>query len=408
VLPITPSTPNPIPAGTNASVRTFGLHPAMSALLPIWQTGRLAIAANVGPLIQPTTKAQYRARSVPLPPNLMSHNDQQSTWQAGAAEGARRGWGGLMADQLLSSNGANSVFTAISTGGNTVFLAGQTVVQYQISTSQTSPANRIGSAATPTSTLFGAANAGQRVRDVIRDNAVDSYFGKDHAAKIIRSMDSADSLNASFGVAPASAVPNPTQMLNPITGNNETNQLAVQLQSVAKIIASNQTLGTRRQVFFVSIGGFDNHDVQNSAQPPLLARVAHAMAYFDGVLGNLNGVDMRSQVTTFTASDFSRTFTTNGDGTDHAWGSHQFMMGGAVRGGTIYGQYPTLGTDVTNGFQNPDMLGNIQIPTMSVDQFAADMGQWFGVPGSALTTIFPNLSNFPVLPSGSRIGFMNP
>jgi uncharacterized protein (DUF1501 family) len=401
VLPIAPATPNPVPAGTNAPARTFGLHPHLGALLPVWNAGRLAIAANVGPLIQPTNKTQYRNRTVPLPANLMSHNDQQSTWQAGATEGARRGWGGLMADQLLSMNGTNSVFTAISTAGNAVFLAGSSAIQYQISTSQTTPANRIASAQNGT-TVFGGPNAGNRVREIIRDTSGASYFMKDHAAKVIRSQDSADLLNAQFGAGGAGAtIPAPTQMLNPITGLNETNNLAVQLQSVAKIIASRSVLGTQRQVFFVSIGGFDNHDVQNVAQPALLARVAHAMAYFDGVLGNLNGQDLRSAVTTFTASDFSRTFTSNGDGTDHAWGSHQFIMGGSVRGRDMYGQYPTLGVD-QGPFQNPDMLGNIQIPTMSVDQFAGTMGRWFGIGDSTLDSIFPNLRNFPV----RNLGFM--
>jgi uncharacterized protein (DUF1501 family) len=393
VLPITPSTPNPVPPGTNASARTFGLNPHLAPLVPIWQAGRLAVAANVGPLIQPTTKAQYRARSVPLPTSLMSHNDQQATWQAGAAEGARRGWGGLMADQFLSLNGTNNVFTAMSTAGNAVFLAGQNVVQYQVTATAT-PAVRITSAAATTTTVFGAANAGARVREIIRDTSGASYFMKDYAAKVVRSMDSSELLNAAFATPAISGVSAPSQLVNPITRASETNALAVQLQAVARTIAANASLGMRRQVFFVSMGGFDNHDVQNTAQSPLMARLGHAMAYFDSVLSNLNGVDMRPAVTTFTASDFSRTFTTNGDGTDHAWGAHHFIMGGSVRGGRMYGQYPTLGVDQTNGFQNPDMSGNILIPTMSVDQYAGALGRWFGVPQASLDSIFPNLRNF--------------
>lgn len=402
VLPIASTIANPVPPGTNAASRTFALNPHLAPLLPIWSAGRLAIGANVGPLIQPTTKAQYRARSVPLPANLMSHNDQQSTWQAGAAEGARRGWGGLMADLYLSTNGANSVFTAISTAGNAVYLAGQNVVQYQMSTSQTTPAQRISSAIAPTTTVFGAANGGTRVRDMIRDITGTSYFSQDHAAKVVRSMDAADLLNAQFATgAPGASVAAPTQLQNPITRATENNSLAVQLQSVAKVIAANAVLGIRRQVFFVSIGGFDNHDIQNTSQSPLMARLAHAMAYFDGALANLNGVDMRSQVTTFTASDFSRTFTTNGDGTDHAWGSHHFVMGGGVNGGSVFGQFPTVGVDVPNGFQNPDMSGNVLIPTMSVDQYAGTIGRWFGLTDGQLDLIFPNLRNF-----NRDVGFM--
>jgi uncharacterized protein (DUF1501 family) len=391
VLPIVPNTPNPVPAGTTAAARTFGIHPLMADLLPVWTAQRLAIVSNVGPLIQPTTKAQYNARSVRLPANLMSHNDQQSTWQAGAAEGARRGWGGLMADQLLSANGANSVFTAISAAGNAVFLAGRDVVQYQVSTGSLTPAVRINSAAG--TSVFGNSSNVARLREVIRDTSNSSLFMRDHANRVVRSMDTADSLNAAFTQTAVTGIPAPPAYTNPISGNVEANALATQLQQVARLIATNTALGMRRQVFFVSMGGWDTHDIQNQTQSNLLARVAHAMAYFDGVLGNIGGADYRNAVTTFTASDFSRTFTTNGDGTDHAWGSHQFVMGGAVQGRNIYGQYPTLGVDRT-GFNNPDMSGNIQIPTTSVDQFAGTMGRWFGLSDANLNFIFPNLVNF--------------
>jgi len=402
VLPITSGVPNPVPPGTNAASRTFALNPHLAPLVPVWNAGRLAAAANVGPLIVPTTKTQYRNRQVPLPRSLMSHNDQQSTWQAGTGEGARRGWGGLMADQFLASNGANAVFAAISTAGNAVLLAGQNVVQYQMSTDQTSPAQRINSATT-NGNIFGANGAAARVREIIRDTAGSSYFMQDQAGKVVRSMDAADLLNAQFASgAPGAGIAPPAQLLNPISRANENNHLAIQLQSVAKVIAANSALGVRRQVFFVSIGGFDNHDIQNASQSPLMARLAHAMAYFDSALSNINGVDMRPQVTTFTASDFSRTFTTNSDGTDHAWGSHQFIMGGDVIGGSVYGQFPTVGIDVANGFQNPNMSGNIFIPQMSVDQYAGTIGRWFGITDGQLDSIFPNLSNF-----NRNVGFMN-
>jgi uncharacterized protein (DUF1501 family) len=139
----------------------------------------------------------------------------------------------------------------------------------------------------------------------------------------------------------------------------------------------------------------------NAQHSPLMARLAHALAYFDATLSNLNGVDMRSQVTTFTASDFSRNFTNNGDGTDHAWGAHHFIMGGSVRGGTMYGQYPTLGVD-QGSFNNPNMSGGVIIPTMSVDQYAGTMGKWFGLSDGQLDVIFPNLKNF----AARDLGFM--
>ena len=339
---------------------------------------------------------------MPLPANLMSHNDQQSTWQAGAAEGARRGWGGLMADQYLSTNGSNSVFTAISTAGNAVLLAGQSVSSTRCRPARRRRRSAINAGDAPTTTVFGAANGGARVREIIRDTRPQLFHaGPRREGRPLDGRGRPAQRPVRAG-APAHGVPAPDAGSQPDHACQREQPLAVQLQTVAKVIAANQALGLRRQVFFVSIGGFDNHDVQNTAQSPLMARLAHALAYFDGALANLNGVDMRPQVTTFTASDFSRTFTTNGDGTDHAWGSHQFVMGGDVNGGNVYGQFPTVGIDVTNGFQNPDMSGNILIPTMSVDQYAGTIGRWFGLTDGQLDPIFPNLRNF----TNRNVGFM--
>jgi uncharacterized protein (DUF1501 family) len=156
-------------------------------------------------------------------------------------------------------------------------------------------------------------------------------------------------------------------------------------------------------VFFVSMGGFDTHDAQNRNQADLMARLGHALRYFDTTLGALG---LRNNVTTFTASDFGRTFTSNGDGTDHGWGSHHFVMGGAVRGGDIYGSFPTLGLKNTNNNffdSSPDQVNNGSLlPTTSVDQFGATLARWFGVPDSSLNDIFPNLANF----SQRNLGFM--
>lgn len=402
VLPITPQTPNPIPAGTAASTRTFGLHPAMAPLVQgaasPWNAGRLAVVANVGPLITPTTKAQYVARSVPLPLNLMSHNDQQSIWQSGAAEGAQRGWGGLMADTMLAQNGSNSVFTAVSANGNAVFLSGATAIQYQISTA-TQPA--IQPTAAAASTLYGSAVAAQALSESIRDTSGLSLFAQDHAAMTRRAMDSAQALNSAFATTSAAAIPAPTPYVNPVTGLVEANTLATQLMTVARSVAAAPVLGVTRQVFFVGLGGFDTHDLQNPTHTNLLGKVAHAMAYFDGVMGNVGGLNMRGAVTAFTMSDFSRTFSSNGDGTDHAWGGHQLVMGGAVRGRDMFGQFPTVGVDRT-GFSNPNMSGNILVPTTSVYQVGATLGKWFGLTDAQLLTIFPNLGNFSL----RDLGFM--
>jgi uncharacterized protein (DUF1501 family) len=390
VLPITPRTPQPIPAGTNASTRTFGLHPFMGPMQTLFNQNRLAILANVGTLIQPTTKQQYQTRSAALPASLFSHNDQQSTWQALSTEGARTGWGGRFADLMASMNGSNTLFTAVSASGNAVFLSGQSVVQYQLSTGA-QPAVVINGA--QGTSLFGSTAAPSRVRDLISDTNVAGNFAADYASVVGRSLNAATTVNSAFTQSVVTSVATAPAYTNQILNRVETNTLALQLQTVARMIAASSVLGVRRQVFFVSLGGWDTHDFQNTAQPNLLAKVAHALSYFDSALSNIGGVDRRSQVTTFTASDFSRTFATNGDGTDHAWGGHHFILGGAVNGGNIYGQYPTLGLDV-NGFNNPDNVTGYLIPTTSVDQYGATLGRWFGVSDADIDVIFPRVRNF--------------
>lgn len=394
VLPITPAT-------ANGSSRTYALNPHLAPLLPLWQARRLAIVPNVGPLIEPTTLAQIRAKSVRLPAYISSHNDQQAYWQSGAVEGGKDGWGGVLGDQFLSQNGENALFTAVSTQGNAIWLAGKQVVQYQISTSQTNPSPYIEVIDGAGRFVFGAGGAGGRIAAVLRDSSSANYMVKDYADRMVRSLESSAQLNGLFAKNAAAAAP-PPPFTNPVSRAVEPNQLASQLQSVAKMIASNASLGLKRQVFFVSMGGFDTHNEQNPNHAANMARLAHAMAYFDSVLGNLGGVDMRSAVTTFTGSEFGRTFSTNGDGTDHAWGGHHFVMGGAVKGGDMYGRFPQVGAD-DGSFVNTDYFDSMLIPTTSVDQYGATLGRWFGVADSQLDTIFPNLRNFG---SNRYLGFL--
>ena len=193
-------------------------------------------------------------------------------------------------------------------------------------------------------------------------------------------------------------MPAPTQYFQPSSGNNANNGLAQQLQTVARVIGARSALGAKRQIFFVSMGGFDTHDTQNASQADLLARLSHAMAYFDGVLANIGGVDLRNNVTLFTASDFGRTITTNGDGTDHGWGGHHFVLGGAVKGGEIYGRFPIFGLN-----NNQDSANNAYLPVTSVDTIGSTLGRWFGVSDANLDTVFPNLKNFP-----RDLGFLKP
>lgn len=385
--------------------RGFALHPLMGSLKALFETDRrLAIVPNIGPLLRPTTKSQYGQASHPKPANLFSHNDQQNTWQALAAEGATRGWGGRMGDALAALN-SRTVFTAVSAAGNAVWLAGQNVQQYQVSTGG---ALRMG--ADGNGRVYGSpevANALQRIASRSRGNHV---FEADLAAVAARSIDAELTLrnalrppsDAPFGTAPASGGyngNNDPKLLydNPLTGAKAFNSTAQQFQIVARMIDAGLSgaTGVRRQLFFVNMGGFDSHDLQNRNHGDLMARLSHALAYFDAALGALNA---RASVTTFTASDFGRTFTSNGDGTDHGWGSHHFVMGGAVKGGDLYGRFPTLGgknANNNNFDSSPDQLGNgALLPEVSVDQLGATLGRWFGVSDAALADIFPNLANF--------------
>jgi uncharacterized protein (DUF1501 family) len=398
VLPITPA---------DAQGRSFALHPMLGAVRDLFAAGRLAIVPNVGPLVEPLTKANFN--SARKPAKLYSHNDQQSTWQAFAPEGARVGWGGKLGDLMASAN-SNTMFTSISTSGSAVWLAGQRVLQYQVTSNG---AIRLGGSG---ATLFGSTVAMDTLRNTIaRSSRSPHLMAQDQAAVTARSIDAETLVSANLpapGTAPwgtpaANYSQNNDPLLrytNPLTGAQAGNGLAQQFQAVARMMAARAALGAGRQVFMVSLGGFDTHDGQNRSHADLYARLGHALAYFDKTIADMG---LASSVTTFTASDFGRTFTSNGDGTDHGWGSHHFVMGGAVKGGALYGPFPVLGVKNANNNNfdsSPDQLGNgALLPTTSVDQYGATLAQWFGVSDStALATVFPNLSNF-----GSRnLGFM--
>jgi uncharacterized protein (DUF1501 family) len=404
VLPINPA---------RSQGRTFALHPMMGTLQTMFNTDkRLAILPNVGPLIVPTTKVQYNARSVSLPVSLYSHNDQQNTWQSFRPEGATQGWGGLMGDLLAAQNG-RSVFTAISTSGNNVWLSGQTVRQYQVGANG---AIRMGT--NTANQIFGSASVGTAMNSIVTTTRGGHVFESDLAAISARSIDAEEALrsvlkaadNPLFGTATGStynANNDPKlQYDHPLNGNKAFNSLAQQLQVVARMIDASAASGVsaKRQVFFVSLGGFDTHDAQNRSHADLYARLAHAMRYFDTTLAGMGALN---KVTTFTASDFGRTFTSNGDGTDHGWGAHHFVMGGAVKGGDLYGNFPTLGAKNANNNNfdsSADQLGNgALLPTTSVDQLGATLAKWFGISDADALTVFPHLASFTT----RDLGFMN-
>ncbi|WP_297510773.1 DUF1501 domain-containing protein [uncultured Caulobacter sp.] len=403
VLPITPKTPQfSAGAAPGAPARTFGLHPLMPNMQKAFVAGRLAALANVGTLLAPLTKAQYQkpTTGTPIPPRLYSHSDQQQAWQTGSVEFTALGWGGQLGDVFAASGNASAInFTSFTTQGLTGFPVGGAVKAYRISYSASGGGSAVGidllqrTGSYNNSPTFLAA-----LRETLLGNDADgNMLGRTYADAVVTSNNTATTFSTALAASQVSA---PPAFINPLTGTAAGNALADQMRAVAQTIVAHGTLGPSRQVFFVQIGSFDTHDGQNDRQSLLLAQVDHALNYFDA---EMTARGYGNAVTTFTASDFNRTFTTNGDGTDHAWGGHHLILGGAVKGGDIYGTFPTVGVDdAASGFNNPDMAGNALIPTTSVDQYLATIGRWFGVTNADLAKIFPRLQAFKT----ADLGFM--
>ncbi|MBX9858718.1 MAG: DUF1501 domain-containing protein [Sphingomonas sp.] len=366
------------PSTALAGGRQYALSPTMAPLVPIFDAGRMAVVLNVGTLVQPTTKAQYTANSVRLPPKLFSHNDQQSYWQASNPEGATSGWGGRMGDLLQSGNGT-ATLTCINATGNAVFLSGRTAIPYSVGT--TGPIALLNNG----TTLFGSTAAASTLRTLMTGTNA-NMFANEHATVSKRALDTYTQVNAALAGAPVANFP-----LFP-TGNN----LASQLQIVARLISVSQELGAKRQVFFVSQGGFDLHDNLLAQHPGLLGNVASAIrAFYDTTVA----LGVADRVTTFTGSDFGRTLQSNDDGSDHGWGGMHFVAGGAVNGRRFYGTPPAIGNNT------PDDVGQGRLlPTISVDQYASTLASWFGVSASNMSTVLPNIGNYN--PSTWNLGFV--
>ena len=356
----------------------YALAPELAPLLPLFTAGQLGVMLNIGTLVAPITKAQYVAGSAALPPRLFSHNDQQSVWQSSSPEGATSGWGGRIGDLFEAGNG-NATFTCINVSNNAVFMSGHATTQYQVSTS--GPVALTG----VKSPLFGSSACSTALRALVT-GASTNPLENEYARISNRSLSAGDTLTAALAAGPTLKTPFPTP------GQNG---LADQLKLVARMIATAGAVGAKRQVFFVSAGGFDNHDGLATVHPKLLTNVAQALSAFQGACVELG---VANEVTTFTASEFGRTLTAN-DGSDHGWGSMHFVMGGAVHGGRYYGTPPVV---ANNG---PDDVGQGRLlPSTSVDQLAATLGRWFGVSDSDLLTVLPNLPNWSV---GQRnLGFV--
>ncbi len=413
VLAITPATTQQVPVGNRVGsatnpTRTFALHPMLSATRGLFASGKVAAIANVGTLIAPLTKAAYLhpVAATQIPQRLFSHADQQAAWQSGGLDGSATGWGGEMADTFQAAATGGGDFSSITTASNTPFPQGVSTKSFRVNFA----ANKASAQTIPLAVQTGTYNESStflsELRASLQDGSSKNQMVQTYAAAVAHSIQTPVVYNGALAASggPYVSVPIPPAFTDPIAGKVVGNPLTDQIQAVVQTAAAHAALGVQRQVFFVQYGSFDTHDGENPRQGLLLAQLDHALAYLDSALTKLG---LSDAVTAFTASDFNRTFTTNGDGTDHAWGGHHLVVGGAVKGGDIYGAYPTLGVDkAANGsvpaFYNPDMVGTSIIPTTSVETYMATMAAWMGVTPAQMATIFPKLANFSV----QNLGFM--
>jgi uncharacterized protein (DUF1501 family) len=382
----------PIAPRTSQGGRTFALNPALTGLQNLFNAGRAAVVANTGTLIAPATKTQINSNSVPLPASLFSHFDQTAAWQAIASNGGSSehvGWGGAVADVIESMKvNSNSMFTCISTSGIALFLSGES--SYQLNVTSAGPIPIYGTA----NPLFGNSAGSSALQSILSADET-NLFAKEYEVVVQRSIQAQQTLASAMAVAGPSGVPDPPQYLDPVTNKLANNDLAVSLQTVARIISGRTSLGVNRQIFYVQLGSFDTHDGQAVQHARLLSQLGSALEYFDT---QMVAMGVGDQVTAFTASDFGRTLTSNSDGTDHGWGSHHFVVGGSVAGQDMYGTYPVVGAN-----QADDLGAGRLIPTTSVDQYAGTLAKWFGLSDGQIKTIFPNFANFGTSP---YLGFM--
>jgi uncharacterized protein (DUF1501 family) len=348
----------------------YAFHASLAELQPIYNAGYLAVVLNVGQLYRPLTRQQYLQGGA-APPNLFSHSDQTTQAQAGVPNSVSSGWGG----RLLDLFGATDALAAVSVSSPALFLTGEAVRSNVIP-----PGSNLGLSGL---SIYPPSAADARRQAVNALLYLDGGNPVREAANQVFSdgLQLADTLTAS-GNLPPTTQPFPATSL----GN--------QLREVARLIRVRSQMGPGRQVFFCAIGGWDTHSAQIGTHATLLQQLSQALAAFATATLELG---FAGNVTTFTQTEFNRTMQSNGGGTDHAWGGHQLVMGGAVRGG-IFGQLPTF------AFSGPDDANNrgVWIPTIGSAQFGATLGKWFGASPAELAWAFPNLANFPT----ADLGFM--
>jgi uncharacterized protein (DUF1501 family) len=372
-----------IPASALTQVQSaagapYGFFSPLAEVAGMFSSKELAVVANVGSLVQPLTRAQYQAALAPIPNNLFSHADQQQQWQTSIAQGnSPTGWGGRVADYVKAQGLNSSQFpTFLSVAGNTLEGAGAKTQMLAIS-----PGGSLELAG------FTSSAASQA-----RWNALTNLLTLNSGVSLAQAANSTMSMSIDDAQALAGALGKAA----PLKTQFPATTLGQQLQQVAQIIQVQSILGMSRQVFFCSVGSFDTHTGELPTLNTLYPELSQALAAFYSATQELG---MAQNVTTFTESDFNRTFQpTSGDGSDHAWGGHHLVLGGAVQGGRIYGSFPTF---ELGGPDDTDVRGR-WIPTTSIDQYGATLCSWFGIPDSAMNSIFPNLANF----STRKLGFL--
>jgi uncharacterized protein (DUF1501 family) len=357
----------------------YGLHPNLPEIAALYNGGNAAIVANAGMLVKPITQADYlTGNSAVLPGQLFSHSDQSNQWQTAIPNGAAAaGWGGMIADNVASYNSGATFAPVTSTGGCGLFCTGV----------QTAPAT-----VPPTGAAVLAGAGGSRA------GAFQQLLSFSNGLQLVQAANGTLSRGVSYSQALTAALA--TATINTTFPNSE---LGNQLLTVAKIMKVQQLLGINRQVFFCQLGGFDTHGTQLSIQQQLLTDLSQSVSQFYAATTQELGIG--NKVVTFTASEFGRTLQPNGNaGTDHAWGGHHFVIsqgagsGGSLVGGKFFGTYPSL---ALGGPDDANTRGTL-IPTTSVEQYAATMAAWFGVPAGNMNAVFPYLANFPV----QNLGFL--
>jgi uncharacterized protein (DUF1501 family) len=353
----------------DTKVPKLGLHPSMQEVQDLFNSGRLAFLTNVGALVEPVTRDTYNAKSVQLPPQLFSHNDQQSFIQSLQSSIKRTGWIGRAADVMGKMNQNQKLSMNISLSGSNLWQQGMRASPYSIDAAGIREIENLKTRSTDAREL-----ARVKLYQTLlsqSDNMFQAEYGRFHKT----AWELSEELKSALDTQPAIQTIFPSD-----------NSLADNLKMVAKIISARQTLNVKRQTFFVGMGDFDTHGDQLQRHSKLLKQLSSGLAAFNTALEELG---LTNQVTTFTASDFGRTLTTNGDGTDHGWGGHQLIMGGTVKGKHVYGELPEL---ILNGKDDAGE-GRI-IPRISMDQYSATLAQWFGLTGNSFGDVFPNLYRF--------------